>query len=461
LLGSALLRSSILASGLASGLASAGSLAAAPAVAVVASPSAARLTPLVVATERTKRAVVNINAQEIVKGRSGGDFDDFFGRFHQRDEVRTSLGSGFVFDAGGLVLTNYHVVARGSRIQVSFDDGQEYPAKVVGTDPGGDLAVLRIEGSRKFPIAPLGSSEDLMLGEPTIAIGNPFGLNQSVSVGVVSALHRTVRADEKHSFYDFIQTDASINPGNSGGPLLNADGNVIGVCSAIYANAQGIGFAIPIDRALRVARELATKGELADAWWGFDAEGLDADAAKALGTKAGAIIASVEERSPAAAAGLRIGDAIVRVEKTPVHDADELHFLLRDLPLSLPVKLGLLRNKELVEVQILAVRLTAERAQAIFEARSGLSVVELSPKEALAAGYESRKSLIQVKSVEPGSPAARFGIKRGDLVRSVNSAEVDTQKDFRQALGQARKSGQAVLLVQRGYRSQEFAFDLG
>ena len=436
-------------------------LAPLPLRAAAAPPSAARRTPLVTATERTKGAVVNINAQEIVKGRSGADFDAFFGRFHQRDEVRTSLGSGFVFDAGGLVLTNYHVVARGTRIQVSFDDGEEYPAKVVGTDPGGDLAVLRIEGTRKFPIAPLGTSDDLMLGEPTIAIGNPFGLNQSVSVGVVSALHHTVRGDEKHSFYDFIQTDASINPGNSGGPLLNADGNVIGVCSAIYANAQGIGFAIPIDRALRVARELATNGERADAWWGFDAEGLDADAAKALGTKAAALVASVEENSPAAKSGLRVGDAIVRVESTKVHDADELRFLLRDVPLSQPVKLGLLRNSKPLEVRLLAVRLTAERAQTIFEARSGLGVVELSPKQALAAGYETKRSLIQVKTVEPGSPAARLGIKRGDLVRSVNSAEVDTQKDFRQALGQARKSGQAVLLVQRGYRLQEFAFDLG
>ena len=426
-----------------------------------------RRTPLVVATERTKGAVVNINAQEIIKARAPSDpYESFFGQYHRRDEVRTSLGSGFVFDngpSGALVLTNYHVVARGSRIQISFDDGEEYPAKVVGTDPGGDLAVLRIESpaGKKFPAAPLGTSEDLMLGEPTIAIGNPFGLNQSVSAGVVSALHRTVRADEKHSYYDFIQTDASINPGNSGGPLLNAEGNVIGVCSAIYANAQGIGFAIPIDRALRVARELATKGELADSWWGFDAEGLDAEAAKALGTKAGALTASVEDNSPAAKAGLRLGDAIVAADSTPVHDADELRFLLRDVPLGSAVKLGIVRGKQQLQIALTAVRLTAERTQAIFEGRSGLVVVELSPTEAHAAGYETKKSVIAVKSIEPGSPAARVGLKRGDLVRSVNSAEVDTLKDFRSALGQARKSGQAVLLVQRSYRLQEFAFDLG
>src|SRR5438477_3064566 len=243
------------------------------ALALAAAPvSAARRTPLVQAVERTRSAVVNINAQGIVKGAQAGDpWSLFFGRGRMRDEVRTSLGSGFVFDERGFVLTNYHVVARGSRIQVSFDDGSDYTAKVVGTDPGGDLAVLKIESEKKFPAAPLGSSADLLLGEPAIAIGNPFGLNQSVSAGVVSALHRTVPA-EGRSYYDFIQTDASINPGNSGGPLVNADGNVIGVCSAVYANAQGIGFAIPIDRALRVARELQKSGELADAWWGFDAE---------------------------------------------------------------------------------------------------------------------------------------------------------------------------------------------
>src|SRR5207302_1860266 len=243
-------------------------------------PSAARRTPLVLAVDRARPAVVNINAQEVVRAAASDDpWALFFGGGGRaRDQLRTSLGSGFVFNSEGFVLTNYHVVARGSRIQVSFEDGADFTAKVVGTDPGGDLAVLKIESDRKFPAAPLGSSGDLMLGEPTIAIGNPFGLNQSVSVGVVSALHRPVHA-EGRSYYDFIQTDASVNPGNSGGPLINADGNVIGVCSAVLANGQGIGFAIPIDRALRVARELVKSGGLADTWWGFDAEALDRGAA--------------------------------------------------------------------------------------------------------------------------------------------------------------------------------------
>jgi Do/DeqQ family serine protease len=432
------------------------------AVALAAGPvSAARRTALVQAVERARASVVNINAQEIVKGAAAGDpWAQFFGRGRLRDEVRTSLGSGFVFDERGYVLTNYHVVARGSRIQVSFDDASDYTARVVGTDPGGDLAVLKIEGEKKFPAAPLGSSAELLLGEPAIAIGNPFGLNQSVSVGVVSALHRTVPA-EGRSYYDFIQTDASINPGNSGGPLLDGDGNVIGVCSAIYANAQGIGFAIPIDRALRVARELQKSGELAEAWWGFDAEGIPPEAAAALGAKSGALITHIEDGSPAEKAGLRRGDAVVRMEGSPVRDPDELRFLLRDVPLGTRITLGLMRAKQKVEVAITAVPLTPERAEAAFESRSGLKLAELSVRDARAAGYDTRKPVLSVQSVERGSRAERAGLRRGDLVLSVNSAEVETLKDLRKTLAQARKSGQAVILVQRGYRLSEFTFDLG
>ncbi|HXN82547.1 MAG TPA: trypsin-like peptidase domain-containing protein [Myxococcales bacterium] len=431
--------------------------AAAPAAATAASP--ARRTALVQAVERAKSAVVNISAQEVVRAAAATDpFELFFGH-HPRDQVRTSLGSGFVFDPAGYLLTNFHVIERGSKIAVSFDDGSEYTAKVVGTDPGGDLAVLKISG-KKFPALPLGVSADLMLGEPTIAIGNPFGLNQSVSAGVVSALHRTVRAEER-SYYDFIQTDASINPGNSGGPLLNAEGEVIGVCSAIYAKAQGIGFAIPIDRALRVARELVKSGEIGATFWGFDAETIDARAGQSRGLKAGAVVSQVEADSPAASAGLRRDDVVVRMGDAPVHDADELRFLLRDVPAGTKVALALLRGKQKLEVSIAALALTPERAQQMFENRSGLALAELSPAQAREAGYETQRPIIAVKLVERNSGGARAGIRRGDLVRAVNSAEIETLKDLRKALTQARKSGRTVLLVQRGYRLQEFTFDAG
>jgi serine protease Do len=314
--------------------------------------------------------------------------------------VRTSLGSGFVFDAAGYVLTNYHVVAGGSRIQVSFEDGTDYVAKVVGTDPGGDLAVLKIRSDRKFPTAPLGTSTDLLLGEPTIAIGNPFGLNQSVSLGVVSALHRTVHA-ENRSYYDFIQTDASINPGNSGGPLLNGDGEVIGVCSAIYANAQGIGFAIPIDRALRVARELVKSGELASAFWGFEATTPDPKE----GGKPGALVTLVESDTPASKAGLRKGDLVVRMDQSPVRDADELRFLLRDVPVGSRVTLGIVRGSDKREVTISAAPLTPQRSMAAFTATTGIRLAEISPKEARSAGYDAPRGLVAIDSVQRNSSA--------------------------------------------------------
>jgi Do/DeqQ family serine protease len=426
----------------------------------VASPSPARRTPVVAAVERARGAVVNINAQEVVKNAAADDpWQLFFGGSRLRDAVRTSLGSGFVFDKRGFVLTNYHVVARGSRIQVSFEDGSDYTAKVVGTDPGGDLAVLKIESDKKFHALRLGTSSDLMLGEPTVAIGNPFGLNQSVSVGVVSALHRTVHA-EGHNYYDFIQTDASINPGNSGGPLINASGAVIGVCSAVLASGQGIGFAIPIDRALRVARELQKSGSLAESWWGFDAEALDHDGAQALGTQSGALVTTIDEGSPAEKAGLRRGDAVVRVEGSPVRDADELRFLLSDVPLGTTMELTVVRGKEKRKLSFAAAPLTPERADAMFEARTGLKLRELSEKEAREAGYDAM-SLLAVDSVSRGSPAAQLGLRRDDLVLAVNSAEVETLKDFRKFLSQARKSGQAVLLIQRGHRLQQYAFNLG
>jgi Do/DeqQ family serine protease len=422
--------------------------------------SAARRTPLVAAVERTKGAIVNINSDQVVRARARDPLELFFGGGRARDEVRTSLGTGFIFDSAGFVLTNYHVVAQGSRIKVSLDDGSDYVAKVVGSDPAGDLAVLKIQADGPFPIAPLGTSNDLLLGEQTIAIGNPFGLNQSVSVGVVSALHRTVR-ESGRSYYDFIQTDASINPGNSGGPLLNADGNVIGVCSAIYANAQGIGFAIPIDRALRVARELVKSGELQQVYWGFDAEALDPESASALGAKAGAFVTAIDDGSPAAKAGIRRGDTITRAGDQPVHDADELRFFLRDVAAGEAVKLRLLRQGKAVEVTISSQPLTSERAHQLFERRTGLTLRELSPEQAGEAGYRSDTPVLAVDRVERGSTAHRTGLRRGDLVRALNSAEVETLRQFRKALGQARKGGRATLLIQRGYALQEFTFDLG
>jgi serine protease Do len=231
-----------------------------------------RRTPVVAAVERVRAAVVNVSTEELVRIRvptRGGDsvaellFGDIFDRpRYRRGYQVTSLGSGVVVSPEGYVLTNNHVVERGVRFRVALVDGRELTAKVVGTDPSSDLAVLKLDAQERMPFVPPGRSDDLLIGETVIAIGNPFGLANTVTTGVVSAVKRNFKAGER-TLFDFIQTDASINPGNSGGPLLNIEGQLIGVNTAILGErSAGIGFAIPIDRAKRIAEDLIRHGEV-------------------------------------------------------------------------------------------------------------------------------------------------------------------------------------------------------
>src|SRR5206468_9301650 len=245
------------------------------------------------------------------------EVDPFFDPFGGRDRTYTSqsLGSGFVWSSDGIIVTNNHVVEGASRITVNFQDGTQLPAKLIGVDPDSDVAVLRVD-AKGLAAAPIGASSDLMIGESVIAVGNPFGLSGSVTTGVVSALGRSVPSKEEgRTFTDFIQTDASINPGNSGGPLLNIEGKVIGINVAIYANAQGIGFAIPVDRARKVIQDLLRYGQVHSAWIGAVTATLTPEEAKRIGTRVprGALVARVFGGSPAQAAGLKPGDVITSV----------------------------------------------------------------------------------------------------------------------------------------------------
>src|SRR6266550_4326904 len=232
--------------------------------------SAARRTPIVIVAHNVLPAVVNIQTESTIRRREVDPFFDPFGFFGGRDRTYTSqaLGSGFVWSGDGIIVTNNHVVEGASRITVNFNDGTQLAAKLIGVDPDSDVAVLRVE-AKGLAAAPVGTSGDLMIGESVIAVGNPFGLSGTVTTGVVSALGRSVPSKEEgHTFTDFIQTDASINPGNSGGPLLNIEGKVIGINVAIYAQAQGIGFAIPVDRARKVIQDLLRYGQVHSAWIG-------------------------------------------------------------------------------------------------------------------------------------------------------------------------------------------------
>ncbi len=421
-----------------------------------------RRTPVVAAVERVRAAVVNVAAEELVRirvpsERGGDSMADLLGDLFERPRYRrgyqvTSLGSGVVVSPEGYVLTNNHVVERGARFRVQLVDGRELSAKVVGTDPSSDLAVLKLDTKERMPFAPPGRSDDLLIGETVIAIGNPFGLANTVTTGVVSAVHRNFKAGDR-TLFDFIQTDASINPGNSGGPLLNLEGQLIGVNTAILGErSAGIGFAIPIDRARRVAEDLIRHGEVREGYTGLDVQDLAAapDGAPRNGPR-GVQVASAEAGSPAAQAGFRPGDVVESVDGQPVESAEEYRFRLRDLPIGGAARVDVLRGKQRLELALRAVELSPERVEELVARRTGIQV-----GEARAGGDR----YVVAKGIRRGSPAARVGMATGDVIREVNSREVSSVAEFRKLAGKARRSGQLVLLVQRGYAAERIVFDL-
>jgi serine protease Do/serine protease DegQ len=322
----------------------------------------------VAVSQQVRPAVVNIGtiqrsrARRSLEPQPGRDepfFHDFFKQFFgsegpgQRPEWRRpSLGSGVIIDKRGLVLTNYHVVAGADEIIVRLSDKREHRGRVMGSDPKTDLALVRFDPDQDPPVATLGDSDALRVGEWAIAIGNPFGLDRTVTVGVISA---TGRSDVGVATYEnFIQTDASINPGNSGGPLLNLKGEVIGINTAIVAAGQGIGFAIPINMVKRVVDQLMEKGKVVRGWLGVGLQPLSAELGEALGLKGrkGALVASTASGSPAAAAGLTQNDVILSFEKTSVEDYQHLQRLVADARPGTTVTLEVLRNKKTISVKV-------------------------------------------------------------------------------------------------------------
>ncbi|MFH1034547.1 MAG: trypsin-like peptidase domain-containing protein, partial [Pseudomonadota bacterium] len=311
---------------------------------------AGRVTPAVRVVQSAGPAVVNISTKTRVQARlfrSGDEnMDRFFEEFFQpMQREQTSLGSGFILDGKrGLIVTNGHVVSSASEITVQLADKRVFPAQVVGADPQSDLAVLRITSKGPLPQLNLGDSEQIMIGEEVIAIGNPFGLSHTVTVGVVSALGRQVRTARDQWMRDLIQIDASINPGNSGGPLLNADGEVIGINTAIFQQAQGIGFAIPVNRVRRVVEDLARYGEVVPAWLGLELQDLTPRLAQAFGLDEarGVLVVQVTENSPAAEAGLSRGMVLTTLNGRALGDSGDYGLALAEVGVGQEVRLGLL-----------------------------------------------------------------------------------------------------------------------
>ena len=406
-----------------------------------------RRTATVRAVEKVGPSVVNVTTSRAARTgpfRPTGDpfFDRFFSDFFEMrvPESSQSLGSGVVIDATGHVLTNEHVVSRADTIRVTLADGRELDAKLIGAEPNFDLAVLELVDPHDVPWTPPGTSSDLLVGEPVIAIGNPFGLSNSVTTGVLSALNRSVRAEDR-VYTGFLQTDASINPGNSGGPLLNAEGALVGINTAVYQGAQGIGFAIPIDVAKRVVDELLSKGEVSPVWLGIDVQDLDGSIAEVMALPrnlSGALVSRVRDDGPAAHGEVQRGDVIVRIDGAPVRSAREFYEHLERATSGQTLALGVWRKGAERRVSLAA---QAIPEQQIAELGEQLLGMRLEPAD--AGGF-------RVAAVRPGSGAARIGIEAGDLVLGINGRGLSNPAAWRRVILDLRGRSHALVVVQRG-----------
>jgi Do/DeqQ family serine protease len=414
--------------------------------------SASRRTPVVLVAHNVLPAVVNIDTEATIRRRAVDPFFDPFGMSGGRERSYTaqSLGSGFVWSSDGVIVTNNHVVEGASRITVNFNDGRKLPAKLIGVDPDSDVAVLRVD-EKNLQAAPIGTSSDLMIGETVVAVGNPFGLSGTVTTGVVSALGRSVPSQEQgRTFTDFIQTDASINPGNSGGPLLNIEGKVIGINVAIYQNAQGIGFAIPVDRARKVIQDLLRYGEVHSAWIGAVTATLTPEEAKRLGqaARSGALVVRVFTGSPAAQAGLRAGDVITSVAGKPVDSRESFSTATATLASGQPLTITIIRSGSQQNVEVRPADPPGGLGLRILEEVAGLRVAD------------ERRSVV-IDEVISGSRAAEIGLAAGDVIVAVNSAEVTSTRDLNTEVMRSAERSSIVLSVARGRYVYNLTFPMG
>ncbi|MHB1036330.1 MAG: trypsin-like peptidase domain-containing protein [Pirellulales bacterium] len=365
-----------------------------------------RFTPVVKAIQSARPSVVNIHGEKNVAAT-----DDRLGRVEGTRRVN-GMGTGVVIDERGYIVTNYHVVDGVKKIQVTLADKEVYTATVVSRDPKTDLAVIKIDAPRKLPVMTIGTSSDLMPGESVIAIGNAYGYEHTVTRGIVSALHRTVQVSDAQDYEDLIQTDASINPGNSGGPLLNIDGEMIGINVAVRAGAQGIGFAIPVDQAMAVAADLLSTRRLDKTWHGV------VSGKEAAGANSGLVVGSLDASSPASKSGLQPGDVITAVGDRSVSRALDLERALLGRKPGDKITVVAKRAGKTVDAE-LALAALPDRLKAPEDDPTwsvlGLKLATLSSKD--FRRYQTRyRGGLSVTSVRPDSPAAKQGIRSGDIL---------------------------------------------
>jgi serine protease Do len=410
-------------------------------------------------------SVVNINTTQVVRGRGtrsfgpfGEDdpFNEFFKRFFgdsPRQFKTTSLGSGFIINGDGYILTNNHVIQNATEISVRLGDGREFKATVVGRDSKSDIALIKIDASG-LPVIPLGDSERLEVGEPVMAIGNPFGFNQTVTTGIVSAKGRFLG---EGPYDNFIQTDASINRGNSGGPLINTNGEAVGINTAIFSptgGSVGIGFAIPIAMAKEVLPQLKERGTVTRGWLGVAIQPVTPELARTFGLKQpeGALVSDVIDGSPAESAGVQQGDVIVEFDGKPVKSSAELPHIVAGTGVGKEVTMKVMRDGAEVPLRVKVGELKDEQVAAAVSSstrsRLGIEVHQLTPEISRRFGIKDSKGVV-ITRVEPDSPGEEAGLRMGDLILEINRTKVDTVSQVRRTLEKTRSDEPMVMLVKR------------
>ena len=422
--------------------------------------------------KKLKPIVVNISTTQVSEGRGsqefsspfGGGEDDPFNDFWKRffggpaprgPQRQRSLGSGFIIDGDGSILTNNHVVENATKIVVKLSgDEQDYEAKVVGRDPKTDIAVIKINVKTGLAAANFGDSDRLEVGEWVMAIGNPFGLDGSVTSGIVSAKGR--HNITQGPYDNFIQTDASINPGNSGGPLINLRGEVIGINTAIFSRTGGnigIGFAIPINLVKELLPQLRGKGKVTRGFLGVLIQKVTPEIAESLGMERGhgALVANVSKDGPADKAGVKVGDVIIEFDGSPVKDSGDLPNIVARTQVDKKVRMKLLRDRKEISLNVAVGELKEEEIVASVPEKGelGMTVQRLTPQMAENLGLEKADGVV-VTGVEQGGVAEEAGIRRGDVIMEVDRKAIKTLDDYKKAVAAARKGRGVLFLVRRG-----------
>lgn len=422
-------------------------------------------------------AVVNISTTRVIRGGEGFPLtpffeDPFFRRFFgdeflrpfgvPRERKEQSLGSGVVVDPEGYIITNNHVISQADEIKVLLANEREFKGKVVGSDPKTDIAIVKIDAS-DLPTITWGDSSQLQVGEYVLAIGNPFGLNQTVTMGIISAVGRAQVGIADYE--DFIQTDAAINPGNSGGALVNARGELIGINTAIFSRSggyMGIGFAVPSNMARSVMESLLKSGKVIRGWLGVSIQGVTPQLAKEFGLKEGkgAVVSEVLSGSPADRAGIERGDVIIQYGGRPVDNPSQLRNLVAQTPVGSKVAIRIIRNKKEKVIDVVITEQPKEVAQDAEETEEGLShvlsgvrVSDITPEMSRRLGLSKEDRGVVVTDVESGSIAEESGLRRGDLILEINRESVRSREDYNRIVSQLSEDDSVLLLISREGRA--------